>query len=256
MAGGGTRIFVMKSMEQQNNTDLKSSSGFNPWLEIWTEPRTTISRVVAENPNRSLVLLASIYGFSSLLNSFQTFILGHQIGLVQIYLLAALLSPIWGYIGFSVWSFFVSVTGKIFRGAGSFKEIRAAYAWSCVPLIINMVLWLVMGACFGRALFMTMENGQPLSQMEVILLFGVLVARLVTMIWSLVIYVNTLSEVQKFSVLKAIGNLLVAGLCVGVVCYLLLLLGAQSFGGMSAAIPQAQIFEHVLTWAPSPEILR
>ncbi len=222
-------------MENDNKLNVSKESGFNPWLTIWTEPRATISRIVSHNANRSLWLLASIYGFSSLLNSFQTFVVGQQIGLFQIYFLAAVLSPIWGYIGFSIWSFFISITGKLFKGAGTFKEVRAAYAWSCVPLVVNLVLWLILGAAFGRTLFMPIDETHPLTQTQVVLLFVVLVARLVTMIWSLVIYVNTLSEVQKFSVLKSIGNMLVAVICLGVVFYLLLLLGA-SFSGTTAAI--------------------
>jgi hypothetical protein len=137
-------------------------------------------------------------------------------------------APIWGYIGFSVWSFFVSITGKLFRGAGSYKAVRAAYSWSCVPLLANMVIWIVLGAYFGRTLFMSAEGGLPMSQSEEIFLFVVMVARLVTIVWSIIIYVNALSEVQKFSIIKGIGNIFLAGLSVAIVsfffCYLVIAL--------------------------------
>jgi len=211
-------------MENESNNNFRKDSGRNPWLSIWTEPRATIARIIQVNPNRGLWWLAAIYGFSSLLNSFQSVSFGHRIGLLQIFILALVLSPIWGYLGFSIWSYFVLIAGKLFGGKGSFKEIRAAYAWSCVPLLFNACLWIVLALCFGNALFMSMPDADPLTQTQVTILVIVLLVRLVTAIWAIVIYVNTLSEVQKFSVLKTIGTIFVSAICVGIIFYLVLLL--------------------------------
>jgi len=225
--------------------ETKNRPGFNPWISVWTQPRATIREIVAVNPNRSLWLLAAIYGFSSILSTFQSLYIGHQIGVVEILFIALLLSPIWGYIGFSIWSFFVYYIGKLFKGAGNFKEVRAAYAWSCPPLIVNAVLWVLLMATFGRELFMNVPETQGLTKLEVVVLFLVLLARLVTTIWSLVIYINTLSEVQKFSVWKSVGNIFVSAVCVGVIFYVVLLLGAHGVGGTTTAFSQVH-----------PEILR
>jgi hypothetical protein len=222
--------------------DKKVNRSTNPWMTIWTEPRETISRIVNVNPNRSIWLLAAIYGFSSLLNSFQTAAIGQQIGSIQIYFLVILLSPIWGYISFSVWSFFVSFTGKLFKGSGTYKEVRSAYAWSCVPLTINAALWVVLGLMFGRELFMSVPESHPLTQVQVSVLFFALVVRLITALWAVVIYVNTLSEVQKYSVLKAIGNIVIAALCIAATFYCILFLAFKGFGGVAMVLPKVTFF--------------
>lgn len=200
----------------------------NPWLSIWTQPRATISTIVSTNPNRSLWFLSAIYGFCSLLNLFQTMALGNSLTTMAIFLLAFLLSPFWGYLLFAIWSGVVTGVGRLLKGQGSFKAIRAAYAWSCVPIILNIPLWLLMVALFGHQLFQNLPNSELLSQSLIAALFTILIAKVVLAIWSLVIYLNALAEVQQFSVLRAIGNVILAGVVLSLIFYLLWMLLAVS----------------------------
>ncbi len=202
----------------------------NPWLSIWVQPRATIRQIVMENPKRSLWLLAAIYGFSALLNSFQSVSLGMSFGVIPIFLIALILGPIWGYIVFAVWSWVISWTGKWLKGEGSFQKIRAAYAWSCVPLILNDLLWIVMIVLFGQALFIHFPEGYQLTNGQSSLLFIILIAKVVLAIWSLVIYLNALAEVQQYSVLRAIGNVIIAGIIIGIVFAILWTLSMHALG--------------------------
>jgi hypothetical protein len=196
---------------------------FNPWLKIWVEPRATISRLVQESPERGFWFLAVIYGFSSLLNWFQSMMVGHRLGIIPIFAIALIASPLWGYLSFSVWSFIVHFTGKWFKGQGSFKDVRTAYAWSCVPLVVNVILWFVLTFLFGRALFANLSpEAQVFTHGQIMVLFGAMLLRIGTAIWSLVIYLNALAEVQKYSVLRAIGNALLSALIVGFIFYSLI----------------------------------
>ncbi|MBS0626223.1 MAG: YIP1 family protein [Verrucomicrobia bacterium] len=198
---------------------------FNPWLEIWTRPRDTIRKIVAENPNQSIWLLAAIYGFGSLLNNAQTLALGHTISLFGIFIVTVLLCALWGYIFFSVWSAVVYWVGKLFKGQGTFQTVRAAYAWSCVPLIFNVFFWIVLGFVFGSELFMVNQGGPALGNGFLALLFVVLISRLVLSIWSLVIYFNALAEVQQYSILKSILNVVIASILLFVGVWILWSLG-------------------------------
>lgn len=191
----------------------------NPWLSVWTSPRATIGRVIRENPDRSLWWLAAIYGFSSLMNMFQSASLGSKVSTGGLLLLAVILSPIWGWICFSVWSAFVAWTGKWLKGAGNFKTVRAAYAWSCVPIAINVPLWLLMVILFGHQLFLNFPNAHLMPSATVMLLFFISAIKLVVAVWSLVIYINALAEVQNFSVLRAILNVVIAAVIMTVLLF-------------------------------------
>lgn len=207
----------------------------NPWLTIWTRPKNTVARIVQENPNRSLWWLAAIYGFCSLLNLFQSMALGNAMGIVGIFALAVIFSPIYGYISFSIWSGFVYWVGKWFKGQGSFREVRCSYAWSCVPILINIPLWIIMASLFGNQLFMNTLSANALPKTEVFLLFAILIAKVVVAIWSLVIFLNALAEVQKYSMVRSIFNVIVAALILGVIFFILWSLLLYALGGVAAS---------------------
>jgi Yip1 domain. len=189
-------------------------TSFNPWLEIWIRPKTTVRRIVHENPNRSLWLLSAIYGFGSLLNNAQTLALGQKFTALAIFLFAAILSPLWGYVFLSIWSALVYWVGKWFKGSGTFQTVRTAYVWSCVPFIVNVISWIALAFLFGGRLFMLNSGNEELSEALVFVLFVILIVRLCMAIWSLVIYLNALAEVQSYSVLKAIFNVIVASIII------------------------------------------
>lgn len=207
----------------------------NPWFSIWTRPRATIAGIIAENPDRSIWWLASIYGFCSLMNMFQSIALGSAMGTFGILILAIVISPIYGYLSFSIWSWFVYRVGSWFKGQGTFKTVRAAYSWSCVPIILNIPLWLLMVMLFGHQLFLNFPDAHLLPTSLVILLFVILIAKVVLAVWSLVIYLNALAEVQSFSVLRAILNVVVAGLILAVVFFILWSLLIYALGGVAAS---------------------
>lgn len=206
--GGGTRKLELENMEQHN-----------PWLTIWTQPRSTIARIVANNPNRSLWWLAGIYGFCSLMNMFQSMALGSAMSPVGILILAIVIAPLWGWINFSLWSVFVAWVGKWLKGVGTFTTVRSAYAWSCVPIIVNIPLWLLMVVLFGQQLFLNFPDAHLMPNNQMLLLFGILIIKVILAIWSLIIFLNTLAEVQKFSILRAILNVIIAGVILGIVLF-------------------------------------
>lgn len=209
----------------------------SPWTAIWVRPKETIAHIVAQNPNRHLWILAFFYGFQTLLNSFQSLLLGETMGLIPLFLLAIILAPFLGYLAFSVWSWVVMMVGRLFRGQGTFREVRAAYAWSCVPMAINIPLWLILAALLGRDLFTGNTLTDPFSTPLVALLYLITFIRLVIAVWSIVIYLNALAQVQSFSVLRAIGNTLVAALLLGAVYFGCIWVLASLGGAFSTSQP-------------------
>ncbi len=166
--------------------------------------------------------------------------MGQRMGTVPIFTVALILSPIWGYLGFSIWSWVVHFTGKWLKGQGTFKEVRFAYAWSCFPLIVNVVLWFFLAAFYGRSLFANFSpESQVLSHSEVGILFLILLLRITAAVWSLVIYLNVLAEVRQYSVLRAIGNVIIAGLIIAIAFYLIVWVGYSTFG---AALPNLSAY--------------
>lgn len=201
------------------------------WLTIWTSPRETIRRILSDNPKHGLWRLATIYGFVSLLGAFQSFSKGSHVELWVIFFASLIFAPIWGYILFSVWSGVMTWVGHLFKGNGDFQGIRAAYAWSCLPVLVNAALWIVMIVLFGSVLFI--EGGTTFHTFPEgmgILLAVLLLGKVIMSIWSLVIYLNALAEVQQFSILRAIGNIVVSGIVFGIAIGILIFIGLYLIG--------------------------
>ncbi len=211
----------------------------NPWISIWLEPRKTIAMIVAENPNRAIWALAWIYGFLSMLNGSQSLSLGNQVHFIPILIFAIVIAPIWGMLIFGIWSWVVLAVGKILKGQATFAAARAAFAWSCVPLIVNIALWALLLWCFGGSLFQTAHQTGPVG-----LLMVVLIAKVVIAIWSLVIYINALAAVQKFSIGRSILNIVLAWLAIGIAVILIWMGIAALFN--AALTPSQAVFNLTL----------
>jgi len=187
----------------------------NPWLSVWVRPRDAIRSIIARNTNRSLWILAFIYGFTSLLNCFQSIPIALHLGIIPMLLISVILAPFWGYAFFAIWSGIVVWVGKLLKGQATFETARAAYAWSAVPLIGNIPLWLLLIFFYSHFLFFGMQDQIALPG-AAMLLFIILIGKLVFAIWTIVIYLQMLSEVQQFSILRAIVNVILASLIIGI----------------------------------------
>lgn len=205
---------------------MKEKLNFNPWLNIWIHPRNTIRSIVESNPNYRLVLLSAIYGFQYLLQSAQYFSLGQGTSLALILLFAVIFAIPAGYITFNVMSLFYYWIGKLIKGKGSFKEIRAATVWSSVPMLVTCLIWIILMVFHGNHLFIAGYETQ-LTGGAAALSMALGFVQLAIVIWGLVIFLHALGEVQGFSAWMALLNVVLAGIVVFILLFLV-------FWGVSA----------------------
>jgi Yip1 domain len=203
---------------------MKSLLGINPWFRMWIKPRDTIRKIVDFDPNYRLYFLSAIYGFVSLLGTSQGLALGRFWNLLLVLIFCLVLSPIWGYIVFSISSFFIHICGKWIKGKGSYKEVRSAIAWSNVPMIVNVFLWIIMIVIFQQDVINEFPGEIVISQSQRAFLVFTFAVQIIVSIWILVLYIISLSEVQKFSIGKAILNILIAFVIFVVIFFVLSLI--------------------------------
>lgn len=182
----------------------------NPWRTMWTKPRDTIKTVTKTDPNYRLWWLAGFYGFPMLLNLAQNFSLSEKLSPLFVVIGAIILSAFVGMIGFQITSALMLWTGRWLGGAADFLEIRAAVAWSNVTNIATCLLWILLIALFGSDLFLRSfpEGLVAVPSALAVMRSFILVGMSVLSIWSFVLLVISLAEVQKFSIWRAIGNII------------------------------------------------
>lgn len=175
----------------------------NPWLTIWTRPRQTLRKILNTNPSKQLAWLYVIYALPITLYFAQVGSFGVQFPAPLVFLLAFILAFVLGFIGIHIGSAFLFWTGKWLGGVGTFKEVRAAVAWSNVPNLVNCLTWIISGCIFGKALFLASFPYLPITDGQRLYMTGVFIAQLVVAVWSLILFFHTVAEAQGFTLWRA-----------------------------------------------------
>ncbi len=184
-------------MENSNQQTL------NPLISIWIKPRKTIQQIVDRGPNELiLILLVSIVPLvQNIVNS-----IIYELGAVEAIFVNTIPAIIFS-IGFLyLFSALYRWTGTWLGGTGKYRNIRAVAAWANVPAILGVIIWAAVVLLVpGQAEFTVAINQQPeaipwadsIPQLAVFAVLGLIGIALG--IWTLVIFANSLAQVQGFS---------------------------------------------------------
>lgn len=199
---------------------MEKKLNVNPWFGMWIKPRQTIRTVLDErSTNYRFLWLCLIYGLQYMFQASQFMALGQSSSLLMILLFSVILAIPVGYIVFNVMSFFYFLLGKLIKGKGSFKEVRAATYWSSVPLVVSVVVWVILMLMHGNNLFVPGYEKQLVGMaVSLNVVFGFV--QIAIGIWGLVILLHALGEVQGFSAWMALLNVFLGGLAIFILLFL------------------------------------
>ena len=170
----------------------------NPWFTIWTNPRSTIRTIIDTNPKRSIWWLATIYVLQTLLFFANYTSLGLNYHFALILIIAIVLSPFIGILWLYLFGWVLHFTGKWLGGKAPMDHIRSALAWSKVPILINLAMWLILLVFSANYVFVQFSFGPSL--------FFINLISMISGVWSLVILIQNIRETQGFSIGRSIAN--------------------------------------------------
>lgn len=179
---------------------------FSPWRSIWFKPRKTISYLQARYDNH-LFFLTCLIGISRFVDRAIAKDMGDHYSWPIILLLAIILSPLLGAVYLIFISSLMWIGGKIFGGKASFQEVRLAFAWSTFPALCGLIFLVPQIAMLGQSLFAS--EMIEVSEQVAILFDCSVGVEIFLGLWSLIILLPCLSQVQEFSLAKTIGSIFV-----------------------------------------------
>jgi Yip1 domain len=182
----------------------------NPFLSIWTKPRATIRRIVSTDCSVRVLPLAMADGVTETLARTSQLNLGERIPPSAILAIIILLGPLAGISLLYVNSWFLALSGRLLKGRANARELRAALAWSSVPSLVMLPLWLIDMALIGTELFMSESPILDSNPSFATILQASEAAALILGIWSFLILVSAVSEVQGFRSSKALESMFLA----------------------------------------------
>ncbi len=151
--------------------------------------------------------IAWVFGTVLLMAKAFAFSLGVVYSAGYIFLGALIFGIPAGYIAIYLYSFFLYMTGKIFRGNATFQQVMDAYTWTRVVELFPLLSWLCLMALFGKYAF-TPEFLD--SQKYMFLVSALIGVQAVSQVWEVVILFHTLGEIQGLSAWITIWNVLFA----------------------------------------------
>ncbi|HEM46828.1 MAG TPA: YIP1 family protein [Alphaproteobacteria bacterium] len=184
----------------------------DPWLAMWTKPRATIREIVRTDASYGVLPLAALGGVAQVLDRASARNLGDEYATGAILLVAALAGPVAGIAGIYIGAWLLRLTDGWLGGEAPSAHLRTALAWGNLPTAAGLLLWVPALALVGGEMFTAATpqlDGQPLLAL---FLLPIGLAWIALAIWSLVLVVLGVAEVQGFSGWRALGNLLLAAL--------------------------------------------
>lgn len=169
----------------------------HPITSLWTNPRGTILRIVANDPEYGVFALTFLAGIS--LASFE--LLPEQGDAevpVQLSLPVLIIAgPASGFVALYLGAWLLSLAGGLLGGTASSVEIRTVIAWSNAPVVLGAVAFWIL----------TMAGPNP-----VLADFLAPTFFLVFFAWSYLILALGLAAVQGFSIWKSMLSMAGAGI--------------------------------------------
>ena len=213
--------------------ETQASQPLNPWLSIWFRPRATIRYIVDTDPAYRVHLLAVLYGLVQGLDSAINRSLGDLFpwyGVLLLVLIAG--SLVGGLLNLYVGSAILWWVGRKLGGRGTFDEVRAAYAWSFLPVIAGGIFFVPYFLIFRGESFTSATPrvdalmSQSSAFLFIMIAVGIwmVVGSIVLTIWQLVILSKTLAEVHGFSAWRGFLTYFIPGVVFFILLFVILVL--------------------------------
>lgn len=184
-----------------------------PWLSMWNQPRTTVRTLTHSRPTFGVYLLSTVYALQSLFFYANWWSLGLSFNYSPIITVSVIASPFFAVVWLYFMGYIYYLTGRIFRGNAEALYLRTCLAWSKIPYSVNLLMWFVL--IFSNPNYVFIQDSLGPSSLFVNLIV------LIVGIWSFVLLVQSVREVQQFSFLKALANVILAWLVSGIVYFLI-----------------------------------
>jgi hypothetical protein len=138
--------------------------------------------------------------------------LGEETSLWGVLAMAVIMGGLFGWISFYIYSFLISWTGKWLNGVAKTDAVLRVFAYSTLPSSLGLVVLLIQIAIFGKGIFTSDAILTDATTLSSIIVYGTLFLQISLSVWSLVLLVIGIAEVQKFSIGYAILNVILPGL--------------------------------------------
>lgn len=183
---------VQKSVEQYQT---------NFMIGMLTKPRKTLELIYSlEYSPVWAFLLMSCAGVCFALNQFVMLSDGSISSLIIAIFYGAITGILLGCLG----SLILFLSGRLFKGTGTYKRVLIAWGWSCVPSFFLLIIWALRFSVLGPEFF----TGEPIQLPEGDLAGRILIYltmfSVIFMVWQMLLTIYVMEVAHRFSFMSAL----------------------------------------------------
>lgn len=181
---------------------------FKPFFTIWYKPRATLRQILDTDPKRYVFILAAINGIIQALDRASTRNSGDTAPFSTILIIALLAGPIGGIISLYIGGALLRWTGSWIGGKANASEMRTAIAWSTVPVLATIPVWVFQLIVYGEEVFTEATPRLESSLLLILLLVPIALIEITLGLWAIFIMVKCIAEAHQFSAWKGLAAIL------------------------------------------------
>jgi hypothetical protein len=193
------------TMEEENNTQITDSNIFKA---IWTSPRQVFKYVNDNHYEKYMTLLLVLGGISSAFDRASSRDMGDKLSIEVIIGICVVAGGLFGWISYYIYASLLSWTGGWLNGKGSSKSILRMLSYALIPIVISVAFIVPQIAVYGVDIFKSDGDVTSAGLLGNTIFYVSVLAKVILSVWTLILTVIGVSEVQKLSIGKAILNLI------------------------------------------------
>ncbi len=192
--------------------------------KIWVYPRQIFKFINEKQHNKFKLLLLILVSISSAFDSASNSHYGDKFSLWAVIGICITGGAFLGLFFQYFYSALVYWTGKLLNGKATIDSILRVFAFAGLPKIVSLLFFIPQIAIYGNEMFK--ENGITENENIIfnIIFYTLVFIKNILSVWTLVLYIIAISEVQKISIVKSIFIFLlpVIVICLIVIIYVTL----------------------------------
>lgn len=178
------------------------------FTKIWLNPREVFSYIHQNSYDKYVIILLILAGISGSFDRAVMRDMGDDMSLFAIVGLCIIIGGLLGWISYYIYAALTSWTGKWLDGQGDTSSILMILAYATIPSVLALLLLIPQIGIYGNELFKSEGDIMSGGIVANAIFYGTAILEVILGIYSIVLSVIGVSEVQQFGIGKAILNLL------------------------------------------------
>lgn len=190
----------------ETKSDIKLSDK-EIFTQIWTSPRLVLRYINDNKYDKFVTILLVLAGISKAFDQAISKNLGDNMSLIALIGICIVSGGLLGWVFYYIFAAMISWTGTWLNGTGNTKSMLRVVAHSSIPAIVSMIFLIPEIVLYRNGNFQSTFDINTSETNLIIIFYSILFLKICLLIWSMVIMVAGISEVQKFSIGKSLLNM-------------------------------------------------